>query len=164
MEPWQTLREAIPDRTALEVARHMHVTRDFVLRWRRQPLSDETPEGTGMASPLSRTLDLINGVFVVNPVGPSLIVEHVAMHWEMLCRAHGIKAYQNTTERAVAAADLLTQATDAVNTLNLEGVSEQTLVKLIALRDAAAQAVSSIGKELYHHSTTQLTQIRSIAK
>jgi hypothetical protein len=163
MEPWQTLREAIPNRTAREVARHMHVTPDFVLRWRRQPLSDESPLGTGMASPLSRTLDLINGVFAVNPDGPSLIVEHVSLHWEMLCRAHGIRSYINSAEVAEAAADLLSQATNAVNTLNLEGVSDQTLVKVIALRDAAAQAVSRIGKELFHHPQLN-PQIRSIGK
>lgn len=162
MEPWQTLREAIPSRMLAEVARHMHVTPDFVRRWRRQPLSDEAPLGTGMASPLSRTLDLINGVFTVNPIGPSLIVEHVSLHWEQVCRTHGIDAYKSSTEVALAAADLLSQATNAVNTLNLEGASEQTLIQLIALRDAAAQAVLRVGKEIYYHPTQQ-PYLRSIA-
>ncbi len=151
MDPWQTLREAIPKGTLHEVARHMHVTPDFVRRWRRQPESPDMPLGTGMASPLSRTLDLINGVFTVNPVGPSLIVEHVSLHWETLCRTHGIERYKSSAEVSVAAADLLSQATQAVNTLNLEGISEQTLINVIALRDAAAQAVNRIGKELFHH-------------
>jgi hypothetical protein len=160
MEPWRTLREAIPNRKAAEVARQMHVSRDFVLRWRREPLSDEAPLGTGMASPLSRTIELINAVFLVNPAGASLIVEHIALHWEMLARTHGIKEFTSSTDRAIAAADLLTQATQAVNTLNLEGVTEETLVKLIAIRDAAAEAVQRTGKSLYYHPQN----IRSISK
>ena len=159
MEAWRTLRAAIPNRTALEVARQMHVTRDFVLRWRREPLSDEAPLATGMASPLSRTIELINAVFLVNPVGPSLIVEHVSLHWEMLARTHKIEKFIGSTEPAIAAADLLSQATEAVNALNLDGVSEQTLIKLIALRDAAAKAVERTGKSLYHHPQS----IRSIS-
>lgn len=161
MDPSQTLREAIPNRMAAEVARQMHVSRDFVLRWRRPTLSDEAPFGTGMASPLSRTLDLINAVFLVNPAGPSLIVEHIVLHWEMLARTHGIEVYETSRERALAAADLLSQATAAVNTLNLEGITEQTLISLIALRDAAAQAVLRTGKELYHRPQTH---VRSIQK
>lgn len=150
MEPWQTLREAIPDRMLVEVARHMHVSRDYVSRWRREPLSDEAPAGTGMASPLSRTLDLINGVFTVNPNGPSLIVEHVVLHWEMITRAHGIKSFNSSNDRAIASADLLTRATVAVNSLNVDGITEETLRNLSALRDAVDAVVSRVGKDLFH--------------
>ena len=150
MDPSRTLRLAIPKLTVEEVARQMHVSADYIRRWRRSMLSGDVPLGTGMRSPLDRILQLIDAVLVVNPTGPSLIVEHVNLHWEMLCKTHGIEPYASSAERAIAAADLLIQATGAVNTMNVEGVTEETLLAVIALRDAAAQAVNRIGKELYH--------------
>jgi hypothetical protein len=151
MEAWRTLRDAIPDRQVKPVALRMHVSHDYVLRWRREPLSDESPSATGMASPLSRNCLLIDAVFPENPTGASLIVEHVNMHYRLLTEAHDIRGFTGFAERALASADILTQATQAVISLN-EGVTEDTLQKLVLLRDAADAVIPRVGKQLYHRS------------
>jgi hypothetical protein len=148
MDPWRTLRDAIPDGQVKPVALRMHVSHDYVLRWRREPLSDEAPTATGMASPLSRNCLLIDAVFPENPTGASLIVEHINMHYRLLTEAHDIRTFGGIEDRALASADILTQATQAVISLN-EGVSEDTLTKLVLLRDAAEATIRRVGKQLY---------------
>ena len=150
MEASQTLRLAIPDRQCRAIAERMHVSPDYVRRWRRKLLSDEAPLGTGMASPLSRCCELVDSVFLSYPPGSSLIVEHINVHYELLTRAHGMLDFKNNpAERAEASADLLAQSVAAVNSLNLDGISEETLVKLVALRDASQHVLDQVGKALY---------------
>jgi hypothetical protein len=151
MQPWQTLKQAIPDRQVRPVAERMHVGHGYVLRWRREPESDEAPAATGMVSPLSRTCNLIDAVFLGNPVGAGLIVEHVDMHFRLLTEAHHIPGFGGIEERALASADILTQATHSVIALNKE-ISEETLQKLILLRDATDAVIDRVSKQLYHRS------------
>jgi len=150
MESWKTLKTVIPDGQVKAVAARMRVSHDYVLRWRREQFSDETPMATGMASPLSRTCDLIDAVFLINPIGSGLLVEHVNLHHELLTNAHDIRGFQgDPSELALASADLLTQATAAVVSLGTEG-GEDTLRKLVLLRDATNAAITRVGKDLYH--------------
>jgi hypothetical protein len=157
MEAWKTLKTVIPDGQVKAVAARMRVSHDYVLRWRREQFSDETPMATGMASPLSRTCDLIDAIFLVNPIGSGLVVEHVALHHELLTNAHNIRGFQgDPSELALASADLLTQATSAVVSLSTEG--EDTLRKLVLLRDATVAAISRVGKDLYYRDQRPLRE------
>ena len=149
MEPWQVLERAIPDRTSKIVAAAMHVHQNYVLAWRREPLSHEAPLATGMASPLSRVCELITAVFAVNPRECALIPEHIRLHYQLLVEAHRIAGFRdNEQERALTSADLLTKAIAAVNSLNLEGVNDDTLRHLVLLRTAVDNAISRVGKDL----------------
>ncbi len=149
MDAWKTLKTVIPDGQVKAVAARMHVSHDYVLRWRREPFSDEAPMATGMASPLSRVCDLIDTTFLVNPLGAGLLVEHVRLHHELLTDAHNIRGFQGSpSELALASADLLTQATNAIVSLGTEE-GEDTLRKLVLLRDAAQAAITRVGKDLY---------------
>lgn len=152
MEAWRTLRDAIPDRQVRPVAERMHVSHNFVCKWRREPTSDESPTATGMASPLSRNCLLIDAVFPENPIGAALVVEHINMHYRLLTDAHGVRGFGGIEERAMASADILTQATKAVISLN-EGITEETLRKLVLLRDAADTVLRRVGKQLYYPRT-----------
>ena len=158
MDPWKTLKCVIPDGQVKAVACRMRVSHDYVLRWRREPFSDEAPMATGMASPLSRVCDLVDACFLINPPEAGLIVEHVKLHHELLTDAAGIQGFNGSpSERALASADLLTQATAAVVSLGMaEG--DDTLRKLVLLRDAADHAISRVGKDLYSKESTGLTR------
>ncbi len=162
MEPWRTLREAIPDRMVRLINKSMRVSYDYVLKWRREPESDETPDGTGMLSPLDRLCELIDAVFLHHPHGASLIVEHVVLHHERLVNTHSIEAFEgNNAERSRAACDLLQRATNAVCALTAENLSSKTIDQLVSLRDTADRALKRVGKELYHPSDNNQPTDRS---
>lgn len=155
MEAWVTLKEAIPDGQVRAIAARMNVSYDYVLRWRREPTSDETPSATGRAaSPLGRVCNLVDAVFLTNPLGASLIVEHVVLHHEQLVNAQRVESFGDSIEqRALASGDILTQATQAIVSLN-QGVTEETLRKLILLREVTNQAIARVGKDLYQPQPT----------
>lgn len=83
MNGFLTLEEAIRKNDAEQVAYLLRVSPTIVRAWRREP---ETEEGsaTGRRSPLDRVCDLVDAVFLVNPQGADLIVEHVRAHLESL--------------------------------------------------------------------------------
>lgn len=163
MEPWATLREAIPDGQVKPVALRMHVSYDYVLRWRRELPSDEAPTATGMTSPLTRVCLLIDSVFPENPEGAAHIVEHIIRHHQLLTNAQSIRGFDGMEERASASADILSQCTEAVISLN-EGVTVDTLRKLIRLRDAADAALQRVGKDLFYRPPTKPNKARSRSK
>ncbi len=157
MDAWETLRNAIPKGGIKAVAARMHVSYDWVCRWRREPLSSEAPLATGQASPLSRTCELIDAVFHEEngEERAGYIVEHIRLHYELLANAHRIKGFDGSLEkRTVASADLLTQATSAVVSLQTEGITEDTIRRLALLRDAANSVLFRVGKDLYHKQET----------
>jgi hypothetical protein len=104
MKAFLTLEQAIQRGEAEQVAYFLGESPDVVRRWKREP---ETEEGTatGRRSPLDRVCDLITAVFLTNPEGADLIVEHVRAHLEML------KAVQSRP--SIEIEDLRAQVRDA---------------------------------------------------
>lgn len=147
MESYEVLEKAIPKKESKRVALLLNVCADYVRRWRREPESDDAPNGSGQRSVLDRICDLIDAVFLVNPSGVSLIVEYVNNHYQCLLKTHA-QPIDCRTARAEHCADLLTETTQAINRLNLEGCSNETLQELIEMRDAADRAIQSVQKTL----------------
>lgn len=145
MESWEVLNKAIPKKESGAVARMLNVTADYIRRWRREPESDDAPSASGQRSILDRICDLIDVVFLVNPQGVPLIIEYINAHYQRLIKTHA--GTINTYEcRATHSAKLLKEATEAVNKLNLEGCSNDTLQELIELRDAANETIEAVQK------------------
>lgn len=147
METYEVLENAIPKAQSGRVAQLLGVSADYVRRWRREPDSDENPNGSGQRSILDRVCDLIDVVFLVNPDGSGLIVNHILGHYRRLLNVHA-KPLDNHACRAETISDLLTQTTEAINRLNLEGCTNETLRELVEMRDSADRAIRSVEKTL----------------
>lgn len=143
MEAWEVLETAIPRKASVRIAQLLGVSADYVRRWRREPESDDAPMASGQRSILDRVCDLIDAVFLVNPSGAGLIVNHIESHYRGIMRTHA-KPVDDLELRVIASADLLQEAVEAVNHLNLEGCTPETLVQVTQLRDAATAILQSV--------------------
>lgn len=141
MRTWEILAKVIRRHDTERVAQILNVSADYVRRWRREPVSDEAPLASGQRSPLDRVCDLIDAAFLVNPLDASLIVEYVIAHFQRLLKTHAVELPTHR-ERAHASANILKEATEAVNALNLNGVNNDTLAELIQLRDIADKTIA----------------------
>jgi len=147
MESYEVLQQAIPNKMSGRVAQLLGVTADYIRRWRREPDSEDAPNASGQRSILDRICDLIDVVFLVNPKGTSLIVNHINSHYRNLLDMHA-QPMNTQASRAETISDLLTQTTEAVNRLNLEGCTNETLRELVEMRDSADRAIKSVEKTL----------------
>lgn len=147
MEAYEVLEKAIPKKASEKVAQLLSVSATYVRRWRREPDSEDSPNASGQRSILDRICDLIDAVFLVNPAGVPLIVEHVNNHYRKLIKIHASKIDCHFT-RATTTAELLKESVEAVNKLNLEGCSADTLEELIQMRDAADRAIEAVQKTI----------------
>jgi hypothetical protein len=141
MDSWRALRLAIPRGAVKAVARRLHVSADYVRRWRREPLSDEAPLATGQRSPLDRMLDLMDAIYVEHPRGVDLVFGVVREHYE---RLRGQAA--SRTDRRQAAADALREASEAINALLVEmddAETEREIIEAIAAFERARRALDS---------------------
>lgn len=148
MHTWEVLERAIRRHDTERVAKILNVSGDYVRRWRREPVSDEAPLASGQRSPLDRVCDLIDASFLTNPMGTASIVEYVQNHYQALLETHASEQLNNCKARALTSANLLKEATEAVNALTVEGANENTLQELIEMRDAADRAIVSVRKTL----------------
>jgi hypothetical protein len=98
MTGFETLSKAIERGDAESVADFLNVHPDEVRRWRPEPESGEQPTATGRRSPLDRGCDLITAVFITNPEGAELIVEHFRSHLEQLQLRQGRKTTLTAAE------------------------------------------------------------------
>jgi hypothetical protein len=132
MESWEVLERAIPRSASSRVAQLLGVGADYIRKWRREPESEDSPTASGHRSILDRICNLLDAVFLVNPPGAGLIVNHVIEHHQNLLEVH---AFPITTEaeKANSVSYLLTQATEAINRLNLEGCTSETIRELVEL-------------------------------
>lgn len=147
MESYEVLEQAIPKKASEKVAQMLSVSATYVRRWRREPDSEDSPNATGQRSILDRICDLIDVVFLVNPRGVALIVEHINAHHRNLIRTHALPIDCRQT-RAEHCADLLKETTEAINKLALVGCCNETLQELIEMRDTADRAIQSVQKTL----------------
>lgn len=147
MESYEVLQKAIPELQSPKVAKFLGVAPSYVNRWRRRPADDEEPTATGQKSILDRICDLIDVVFLINPDGTGLIVNHIQAHHESLLTTHA-KPLPCRETQAEAGADLLTKATEAINSLHVEGCSDETLVAIVKLRDTADLVINQVEKTM----------------
>jgi hypothetical protein len=78
----------------------MNVVPDLVRKWRREPESDEAPTATGQRSIARPNLqDLIDAIYLTNPPGAGLIVNHVIEHHQNLLELHAFPI-QSEAEKA----------------------------------------------------------------
>jgi len=143
MQSYEVLEQAIPKQQSGRVAQILSVSADYVRRWRREPDSDESPNGTGQRSILDRMCDLIDAVYLVNPAGSALIVNYINAHHDDLLATHANPIACRDTQ-AVAGANLLTEATQAINALHVDGCTDATLTELVQLRDAADVVIKQV--------------------
>ena len=147
MESWEVLEKAIPRAASGRVAQLLGIGADYVRKWRREPESEESPTASGHRSILDRICNLLDAVFLVNPSGAGLIVNHIIEHHQDLLETHALPI-RTEAAKAVSVSNLLTQATEAINRLNLEGCTDETLRELIELRDAAAITIIQVQKTM----------------
>lgn len=154
MESWEVLEKAIPRSKSSRIALKLGVCADYVRKWRREPTSDDAPTASGQRSILDRICDLIDAVFLENPPGTPLIINFVTAHYDELQRTHARTLPCRDTQAATAA-NLLTEATQAVNALNVEGCTADTHRELVELRDAADRAIKQVEKTMSQEDETQ---------
>lgn len=147
MDSWEVLERAIPRAASGRVAQLLGVGADYVRKWRREPESDESPTASGHRSILDRICNLLDAIFIVNPPGAGLVVNHVIEHHQSLLETHA-QPFAGDTDKARSVSHLLTEATEAINRLNLEGPTDETLRELIELRDAAASTIIRVQKTM----------------
>jgi len=143
MESYEVLQKAIPELQSPKVAKFLGVSANYVNRWRRRPSDDEEPTATGQRSILDRIIDLIDVVFLINPAGTGLIVEHISAHHDELLAIHAVAIPCRKTQAATGA-NLLSEAAEAINSLNVSGCTEETLRELIELRDVTDLAIKQV--------------------
>lgn len=147
MESFEVLQQAIPELQSPKVAKFLGVSANYVNRWRRRPSDDEEPTATGQRSILDRITELIDVVFIVNPRGTGLIVEHINAHYDGLQQTHAA-SLPNRKAHAAAGANLLTEAVEAVNSFHVEGCTPDTLRELVELRDAADLLIKQVERTM----------------
>lgn len=149
MRSYEVLEKAIPRGLAERIGDLLHVSADYVRRWRREPLSDDAPTGSGQRSPLDRVCDLIDAIFLANPQGACLIVHHVKEHYDQLIETHAGAGFGSCLhDRNVAAANLLRESIEAINALNVEGITTHTLKELVEMRDAVDDVISRVEADM----------------
>lgn len=147
MESWEVLEQAIPRSESKRVAAVLGVCADYIRKWRREPESDDSPTASGQRSILDRICDLLDAVFLVHPSGAGLIVNFINAHYHKLLRTHA-KPITSFECRAETVEELLTQTTEAINSLNMEGCTNETLTELVQMRDATDAAIKRVEKTL----------------
>jgi hypothetical protein len=147
MQSWEVLEVVIPRKASQKVAQFLNISADYVRRWRREPDSEEASGGSGQRSILDRICDLIDVCFLINPKDVYLIIQHINNHYNNLVRTHSVPfAGQNCQNKT--AAELLTEAVDAVNKLNLDECDQDTYIELVQLRTKADSAIAQVEKTL----------------
>ncbi len=147
MESYEVLQKAIPELQSPKVAKFLGISANYVNRWRRRPSDDDEPNGTGQRSILDRICELIDIVFLINPADTGLIVNFINAHYDGLLAVHA-QPMPCRDLQAATSANLLTQATEAINSLTVAGCTPETHRELIQLRDAADLAIKQVEKTM----------------
>jgi hypothetical protein len=149
MESWEVLRRIIPKNTRATaiVARYLHTTADYVRRWCLPP-PEENDDGTGFRNPIDKVCDLIDAAFVIDPIESALIPEFINEFYRQLVRRHERVGFGGSDARRDAVGELLSDAVGAVNSLNIEGVTENTLNQVVRLNEACSRIKEKVQAEL----------------
>ena len=142
MQSWKVLEIAIPRGLADRIGQALHLTGDYVRRWRREPLSDDAPLASGQRSPLDRFCDLLDAVFLTNPPGAEFIVDYINDYHDELLAVHKPRQFASRGERTRASMDILKESTEAIRALNCDTLSDDALRELLDLRAAVNSAIA----------------------
>lgn len=152
MQSWEILKLAIPEKASERIAQLLCVRAASVRRWRRRPESDDAPLSTGQKSILDRFCAFLDAVFIVNPKGVALIIEFINEHYRQLVNTHA-PVLPTHNDRARQSSEVLREAVDVVDKLNLEGCSAATIIELVELRDKAEQTIAAVRKTMREENT-----------
>jgi hypothetical protein len=148
MESWEVLRRLLPrGKAATIVARYLHVSPDYVRRW-CVPTPEENEDGTGFRNPIDKVCDLIDAAFIIDPIDSALIPEFINEFYRQLVRRHERVGFGGSEARRDLVADLLSDAVATVNSLNLEGVTNNTLNQVVRLTEACNRIKEKVQAEL----------------
>ncbi len=147
MESWEVLRRIIPRGKASVVARMLHVTPGYVNRWCSPPAEDGS-DGTGFRSPLDKGADLVDAILLINPLGAGLIPEFLFNHHRQRVSQLACAGFTDSAERRDVSAQMLRQAVEAINALNLEGATDHTLEELVTLGESVRRAIEKVQDEI----------------
>jgi hypothetical protein len=91
---------------------------------------------------------LIDVCVLKNPRGTALIPEYISNHYRQLILTLERDGFNGSSERRDASAELLRDAVAAVNSLNVEGVTDHTLCRLVQLIEACTSVKAKVQAEL----------------
>jgi hypothetical protein len=76
MQPYEILQAIVPRGKARYLANMLGISESLVLKWQREPTSDENPNATGAQNPLERTERILEFAFLYAPEAAQLLVSH----------------------------------------------------------------------------------------
>lgn len=170
MENWEVMRLAITrdvtDRFAADMRkRGYQCSPDLVRRWKREPTSDESPEATGLASPLDKIEDLIEILILRNRAGAALLVNHInAIYHRLAFPDSEVLTLNTQPEINRAGAQLLQASSHAVDSLTRNGVTRETVYALVQLKENADEILACANQDLLkqEQSAAAVSKVASI--
>lgn len=149
MESWEVLRRILPrgGKATAIVARYLNVSSDYVRRW-CLPTPEENQDGTGFRNPIDKVCDLIDAAFIIDPIQSALIPEYINEFHRQLVRRHERVGFGGSEARRDAVAELLSDAVSAVNSLNTDGATNDTLNQVVRLAEACNRIKEKVQAEL----------------
>lgn len=160
MESWEVFRRIIPRGKSSVFARFLHVSSDYVRRW-CLPTPDDNEDGTGFRNPIDKLCDCIDAAFISDPIEAALIPEFINEHYRRLVRRHERVGFGGSDARRDAGAELLSGAVAAVNSLNVEGVTNNTLNDLVRLTEACNRIKEKVQAELVSRNSENRPSTRA---
>jgi hypothetical protein len=76
MQPHDILSNIVPRGKARYLANMLGISESLVIKWMRQPISEESPTATGAPNPIERVERIIEFAFLYSPEGAQLLVSH----------------------------------------------------------------------------------------
>lgn len=131
----ELLEQAIPRGVSKAVADDMNLCVRQVQRWR----AGEEP------SPLAHFLRLFRALYLNNPAGAAIVFAFIEAEYQTLRHTHG-----HPIPRPQRAANILKEAAEAVNALNLNATDTETRRELVELREAVDSALAELGGQEIH--------------
>ena len=76
MQPPEILSQIVPRGKARYLANMLGISESLVLKWQREPTSDENPNATGAQNPIERCERILEFAFLYSPEAGQLLVSH----------------------------------------------------------------------------------------
>lgn len=76
MQPHEILSLIVPRGKARYLANMLGISESLVLKWQREPTSDENPTATGSQNPIERCERILEFAFLYSPEAGQLLVSH----------------------------------------------------------------------------------------
>jgi hypothetical protein len=76
LQPYEILQEIVPRGKARYLANMLGISESLVIKWQREPTSDENPTATGASNPIERVERILEFAFLYSPKAAQLLVSH----------------------------------------------------------------------------------------